>query len=137
MRRSGRALGALALVVAVRTAAGAADAPPSRTTPDRIYTDAQAARGKQAYEQACVQCHALDFYRGETMKSWDGGSMSDLYDAVSVRMPPGNPGSLKRREYADILAYLLSLNGMPAGREELSSRAADLKAIRIKWGTKR
>jgi mono/diheme cytochrome c family protein len=125
----------LALLAAAAAAVAPAAAP--RTTRDRVYTAEQAARGKQVYQEACAQCHALDFYKGDTMKSWNGGSLSDLYDAVSVRMPPGNPGSLKRREYADIVAYILSLNGMPAGQEELSSRAADLKAIRIRWEVKR
>lgn len=132
MPRSGRGLLVLAVVGAAHSAAGA----PPRTTRDRVYTEAQAARGKEVYQQSCVQCHALDFYRGETMKSWNGGSMSDLYDAVSVKMPQGNPGSLKRREYVDILAYILSLNGMPAGEQDLPSAAAELKAIRIKWGSK-
>jgi S-disulfanyl-L-cysteine oxidoreductase SoxD len=131
--RSGRGFLALTLVVATHSAAAGA-AP--RTTRDRIYTAAQAGRGKQLYQEACVQCHALDLYRGETMKSWNGGLLSDLYDALSVKMPPGNPGSLKRREYADILAYIVSLNGMPAGEQELPSAAAELKAIRIKWGNK-
>jgi hypothetical protein len=70
------------------------------------------------------------------MKPWEGATLSGLYDAVSTRMPQNNPGSLKRREYVDVLAYLLSLNGMPAGDQELSTRAADLKAIHIKWRTK-
>ena len=132
MARNGRGLLALALVVNAHAAAAA----PPRTTRDRIYTAAQADRGKQVYQEACVQCHALDLYRGAAMKSWNGGLLSDLYDAISLKMPHGNPGSLKRREYVEILAYILSLNGMPAGEQELPSAAAELKAIRIKWGSK-
>jgi mono/diheme cytochrome c family protein len=131
--RGGRGLLAFALVVAAHAAAAGA---PPRTTSDRVYTAAQADRGKQVYQEVCVQCHALEFYRGEIMKSWNGGSLSDLYDALSVKMPQSNPGSLKRRQYVDILAYILSLNGMPAGEQELPSAAAELKAIRIKWGSK-
>jgi mono/diheme cytochrome c family protein len=101
-----------------------------------VYTAEQASRGKLVYQRACAECHALDFYRGDTMKSWEGGSLSDLYDALSVLMPKANPGSLKRREYVDILAYILSINGMPAGEKDLPSDAADLKVIRIKWGTR-
>jgi S-disulfanyl-L-cysteine oxidoreductase SoxD len=137
MNGAWRAPSAAALLVAVEAAAAAtAQGPAPRTSRDRIYTVEQASRGKQVYKRACVQCHSLDFYRGDIMKSWDGGSLSDLYDAISILMPQGNPGSLKRREYVDILAYILSLNGMPAGEEELPSRAADLKMIGIKWGIK-
>ena len=129
-------LAAAALLLATQAGAAGARVAAPRTTSDRIYTAEQAERGKDVYKQACASCHALDFYSGHTMKSWDGGSLSDLYAAISTRMPQGNPGSLKRREYLDILAYILSLNSMPAGDQELPSRPADLKTIRIKWRTK-
>lgn len=135
MPRSRRGLAvALLIVVGATPALGAART--SRTTRDRIYTAEQAERGKQTYKKACASCHALDLYSGHTMKSWDGGSLADLYAAISTLMPQGNPGSLKRREYLDILAYILSLNEMPAGGEELPTGADDLKPIRIKWRTK-
>ena len=136
MPRRRRGLAAAALLVTIAEVPVLAEEPASRTTRDRIFTAEQAERGKDVYKRACSQCHALDFYRDDIMKPWDGGSLSDLYDAISTRMPPGNPGSLKRREYVDVLAYILSLNTMPAGDQELPSRAADLKAIRIKWRTK-
>ena len=108
----------------------------SRTTWDGVYTAEQAARGKESYKQACAACHPLDWYRGDVMKPWDGAPLINLYDVIATKMPPSNPGSLKRREYVDLLAYILSLNGMPAGDAEMPSKAADLKAIRIKWRTK-
>jgi mono/diheme cytochrome c family protein len=135
--RTRRGVSAAALLIGMGATTALSAERPSRTTRDRIYTAAQAERGKEVYKEVCAACHALDFYSGPTMKSWDGGSLSDLYDAISLRMPPGNPGSLKRREYLDILAYILSLNDTPAGEAELPSRAGDLKGIRIKWGTKR
>ena len=135
MPRNRRGLAAALLITVGATPAFSA-ARPARTTRDRIYTAEQAERGKEVYKKSCAPCHALDFYSGHTMKSWDGGSLSDLYAAISTLMPQANPGSLKRREYLDILAYILSLNGMPAGGEELPAGAADLKPIRIKWRTK-
>jgi len=127
---------AAALLIAVGAAPAFSAERPARTTRDRIYTTEQAERGKEVYKKVCSACHALDFYSGQTMKSWEGGSLSDLYAAISTLMPQANPGSLKRREYLDILAYILSLNGMPPGAEELPAGAADLKPIRIKWRTK-
>lgn len=104
----------------------------SRTIRDGVYTAEQAERGKQVYKRACTECHTLDWYRGDVMKPWDGASLSELYDVIARLMPQDNPGSLKRREYVDILAYILSLNGMPAGAEELPAKPAALKEILIK-----
>jgi hypothetical protein len=70
------------------------------------------------------------------MKTWNGGSLHDFYETIANTMPKGSPGSLKRREYLDVVAYILSLNNMPVGDQELPSRAGDLKPIRIKWRTK-
>jgi mono/diheme cytochrome c family protein len=123
-------------LILIQAAPGLTKEPAARTTRDRIFTAQQAERGKEIYKKSCAPCHALDFYSGHTMKSWEGGSLSDLYAAISTLMPQGNPGSLKRREYLDILAYILSLNDMPAGDEDLPTGAADLKPIRIKWRTK-
>ena len=134
--RPRRTFAAAALLIAVGAMTALSAERPARTTRDRIYSVAQADRGKQAYIRACTECHALDVYGGNTLKGWEGGSLYDFYEWIATTMPKGNPGSLKRREYADVLAYLLNLNGMPAGEQELPSRAADLKAIRIKWRSK-
>jgi mono/diheme cytochrome c family protein len=131
-----RCAAAVALLVATSVARVVAEEPSSRTTRDRVYSAEQADRGKAVYKRACSQCHALDFYKGDVMKPWDGGTVSDLYDVVATLMPQDNPASLKRREYVDVLAYILSLNGMPAGEQEMPSKAADLKTIRIKWRIK-
>jgi mono/diheme cytochrome c family protein len=125
-----------ALLLATQAEAARARAAAPRTTRDRIYTAAQAERGKQAYMRACVQCHALEFYRGDIMKAWEGGSLHDFYESIATTMPLSNPGSLKRREYLDMVAYILSLNRMPTGEEDLPARPDDLKGIRIRWRNK-
>jgi S-disulfanyl-L-cysteine oxidoreductase SoxD len=126
----------VALLLAISASRLAAEEPVSRTTRDRIYTTEQADRGKEVYKRACSQCHALDFYKGDAIKPWEDGTLEGMYDVVANLMPKDNPASLKRKEYVDVLAYILSLNGMPAGETELPTKAADLKAIRIKWRTK-
>ena len=136
LNRSRLGLAAAALLCTIPGLARDAPAATPRTTRDRIYTTGQAERGKLVYKRACVQCHALAFYRGDIMKSWEDGSLLDLYDSIANTMPQANPGSLKRREYLEIVAYILSLNGMPAGGEELPARPDDLKGIRIRWRNK-
>ncbi len=109
---------------------------PSRTVRDGVFTVEQAERGTQVYKRSCADCHPLDLYRGDVMKSWEGASLFGLYDLILNRMPQNNPGSLKRREYVDLLAYILSLNEMPAGPTELPSDESALKKIVINWRKK-
>jgi cytochrome c553 len=123
---------ALALVLATALVEDATQ----RTTQDGVYTAKQAERGREGYAHACAGCHPLDWYRGEVMKAWDGAPLANLYDAISNTMPQNNPGSLKRREYVDLLAYILSLNDMPTGSEELPIAADALKKINVKWRSK-
>ncbi len=123
-----------AALLALALAAAPEGAP--RSTQDGVYTAKQAERGKESYKQACAGCHALEWYRGDVMKPWEGAPLSSLYDALATTMPQNNPGSLKRREYLDLLAYILSLNEMPAGSEELPVPADELKKIFVKWRNK-
>lgn len=44
-------------------------------------------------------------------------------------MPPGRPASLTPEAYADVVAYLLSANAFPAGRDELPHHEASLHGI--------
>ncbi len=105
----------------------------SRTTQDGVYTAKQAERGKESYKQVCAGCHPLDWYSGDVMKAWDGAPLGDLYEVIATTMPQSNPGSLKRREYLDLVAYILSLNDMPSGSEDLPAPAEDLRKILVKW----
>jgi hypothetical protein len=46
-------------------------------------------------------------------------------------MPNTNPGRLSRQVYADIVAYLLEANELPAGDSPLASDDDSLKLIRM------
>ena len=46
-------------------------------------------------------------------------------------MPSDGPGKLSRRQCTDMIAYLLSANGFPAGESDLDSDAAVLHEILI------
>ena len=47
-----------------------------------------------------------------------------------TQMPPTNPGSLPQQSYADVLAYVLSQNGVAANpTEELPGDAERLKTM--------
>jgi hypothetical protein len=97
-----------------------------------IYTNEQAGRGKDLYAGACKFCHNPSTHTGETFaKWWRGKQLSDLFTYVSTRMPKNNPGSLADEDVADVMAYLLKMNAMPVGQDELPPDVDSLKKFRI------
>jgi len=108
----------------------AADSTPS--TLSGVYTNEQASRGKDVYAGSCRSCHSPASHTGATFnKWWRGKHLSDLFLFVSTRMPKNDPGSLAPEDVADVMAYLLKMNAMPVGNEELPPDADSLKKIRI------
>jgi hypothetical protein len=94
------------------------------TTRDGVFTAAQAERGKRVYEESCVSCHQLDFYETKLL-AWQNASVSELFAALSATMPSSNPGGLASGSYLDVLAYVFSITGSPAGDIELSLETMD------------
>ncbi len=95
-----------------------------------VYTEAQAERGKAAYRSHCAACHASGFFRGEPFRLvWSGQPASSFFEVMRTSMPIDNPASLEAEEYAAILAYILELNGYPAGDVELPSTREELDLI--------
>jgi mono/diheme cytochrome c family protein len=108
------------------------DAAQDRSTLSGVYTSAQATRGEETYMNVCVACHPPATYTGAAFKtSWGGRPLSDLFDALVEKMPKNDPGSLSPAEYGQVVAYLLKINGNPAGKTELPAEAEPLKQIRI------
>src|SRR4029453_8388534 len=130
------ALAVAAAVLLGRVGIAGAEEEPARTTRDKVYTVEQAERGKERYKSDCAGCHAVDWYRGDVMKPWDGAPLVNLYDLIVTTMPKNNPGSLKPREYVSLLASILSPTDMPTGWEDLPIPADDLRKIVIKWKEK-
>ncbi|MGE0393648.1 MAG: c-type cytochrome [Vicinamibacterales bacterium] len=130
-----------------------------RTVWDGVYTEAQAARGKAAYEKGCQSCHAAAggggfgiTYSGTALKgqrfvqTWEG----DLAGLAAYAMspPPGSTLSQKEQrhgdsdeprgakdpltpaDYVDVIAYLFQLNGFPAGQTELA--AGDMRTVTLR-----
>ena len=121
--------------VAVLSVAGvvaAAGQAPTKTTNSGVFTAAQAERGKKTFSEKCTTCHEPSRFSGDAFhEAWDGKVLKEIWDIASGTMPEDNPGSLKQQEYADILAYFLSLNEYPAGDAELQPGAAPMAAIKI------
>lgn len=130
-----------ALVVGVAaylaTAVTAAQTP-ARTVWDGAFTAEQAARGQAQYATTCARCHggALEGGMGASLvgtpfwNKWRDQSVADLLSYVSKNMPMGVQAStLSPAVYADIVAYLLRSNDLPAGAVDLT--ATDGVDVRI------
>ena len=138
MSRLARRLARASMVGTAAFALGVIGAPLSAqdddvTTLDSVYTTEQAEKGRELYQKACAGCHTLDWYTGDIVRAWEGGSLFGLYEVIQSTMPQDNPGSLRNREYVELLAYILELNGLPAGETPLSSRRSRLRAIRFQF----
>lgn len=95
-----------------------------RSTKDGAFTAEQADRGKAVYDKSCVNCHQADFYR-ERLTRWENKPVGALFESVSTTMPADNVGALLTSEYVDVLAYIFSVTGSPAGSEELTTDNMD------------
>lgn len=104
--------------------------------------DEQVARGQEAYAANCAQCHGEDLHAvvstapdltGSVFKyGWVNQSVGAKYDVISATMPAGAGGSLSDQAYIDIVAYILSTNGVETDDEgELPADAAALRDITI------
>lgn len=98
------------------------------TTRDGAFTPGQAERGKQVYHEFCSSCHQVDFYETK-LAAWQDASVGELFASLSATMPSANPGGLTSAQYLDVLAYIFSITGSPAGNEELSLRNMDAVQI--------
>lgn len=104
----------------------------AQTTLDGVYTAPQARSGAAVFKNVCADCHAQSRFQDSTfLKSWSGQSVRDLFELIRTQMPQDNPGTLRRQEYADVLAYIFELNGLPPGDSTLPTDDAALRRIRI------
>jgi mono/diheme cytochrome c family protein len=107
---------------------------------DGVYTDAQAQSGAQVSAAECARCHGDTLTGGEAAPAlagyvfnatWEGVPLSDLFDRIRTSMPADNPGSLSRRQTADVLAFMLKTGEFPSGDRPLASDAGVLAGIRF------
>jgi mono/diheme cytochrome c family protein len=110
----------------------AATRPAMKTTLSGVYTLEEAVAGKDAYLGLCAGCHQAVTHTGpEFRRKWAGKPLSELYTYMKELMPKNDPGSLADEDYAILLAYMLQMNRMPAGKTYLSTDIKELAKIRI------
>jgi mono/diheme cytochrome c family protein len=124
---------AVSLCCASPAAAQTAGKPPlERSVREGVYTQAQAERGQTTFRQICGSCHTLADFSGEGfLRRWNGIALATFFDVMSTTMPQDNPGGLTAQQYADVIAYFLSQNRLPAGATELPTEVEVLSKIAI------
>lgn len=123
---------ATAVLSSLLAAGVAAAAEDPRSIVDRVYSVAQAERGEARFKVSCSSCHTPgSFAGGSFAERWNGQTMAEAFDFVSNAMPENDPGGLKKQEYADVLAFILSVNGYPVGNDELPPDPVELKKLAI------
>lgn len=113
----------------------------ARTVWDGVYTLAQAERGHDLYDERCSGCHGDDLggdvvehpslAGGRFQDTWNGQTLGDLFDRIHRDMPMDEPGSLSRAETAQLVAFILSANRFPEGKQALPTDMPALNEIRI------
>jgi mono/diheme cytochrome c family protein len=91
------------------------------------YNEAQAQEGMRSFTLSCGGCHAGTAMVGVFATNYaDAGA---FYNRISATMPADAPASLPPQVYANIVAYMMQLNGFTAGGEALAPDPAALSAI--------
>ena len=124
LRSFGATVGCAALLAITSVAAA------QKSVKAGVYTSAQAERGVVLFRSKCASCHAPNRFTDDLFyTSFAGKPLWEMFDVISDSMPEDNPGSLKKEEYADVIAYLLKLNNFPAGESDLPTDKEALSAI--------
>ena len=121
----GLGLGAWGLLV---LAAGAQEA---KSVKAGVYTAEQADRGMSLYKSKCASCHAPNRFTDDQLflTPYAGKPLWEMFDVISDSMPEDDPGGMKPEEYADVISYLLKLNGFPTGQTDLPTSKDALSLI--------
>ncbi|MCD7059587.1 c-type cytochrome [Pelagibacterium xiamenense] len=101
----------------------------------------QVARGQEQYVANCAGCHGEDLrsavstapdLTGPVFRfNWLNDPLSTKFEVIRTTMPQGNAGGLSDAAYADIIAYILSFNGVRETHGELPADSNALKGITI------
>src|SRR4051794_29285512 len=128
------------IFLAATALAGATLLAQGTTTTPGVGTDAQGKRGADVYAMNCASCHDAQLAGSGTAPAlagtdfaanWKDENVGSLFERIRATMPADNPGSLKRDQVADLVAFILNFNKYPISQKELPTEFEALKAIKI------
>src|SRR5262252_3038329 len=110
-----------------------------KTARDRVYSDAQAGRGRTIFSAQCASCHgqtlqgdaAPPLVGDDFLADWGSQPLSELVNKIQRTMPADKPGKLTPEQATDLVALILQSGKFPSGTAELASNEAALKGITI------
>ena len=131
--------GAVGALVAGGVALRGAQAPaPARAA---MFTDAQAVAGESLYRRSCASCHGATLSAGTAPpltgaafeSSWSDPrvTVADLFFIARTTMPPRASSTLTAQDHAAVFAYILKMNGFPAGATALTATSEQLESAHL------
>jgi len=97
-----------------------------------LYAGQQATDGEAVFTENCASCHgdALQGGVGPRLVGQNfapvsgNNTVGSIFSFMSSQRPDGNGGSLTHTQYEDVMSYILSKNGYPAGQTKLDYTSA-------------
>jgi alcohol dehydrogenase (cytochrome c) len=112
--------------------------------PVGVYTEAQAARGKQTYDRYCAQCHHLTL-RGSGhgsalegkpfLQRWGTRTLGELSTYIGTQMASNLPRGTPPSTFDDLAAHILRVNGAAHGDRDLAASSAVAVGAAIEGAT--
>lgn len=104
-----------------------------------VYTEAQAARGKEVFTSTCIRCHGPDLngvtgpaLKGDRFFQTFGSEPIDrLYLKIRDTMPLNYGDTVTDSNKLDAVTYILQANGFPSGTAELKMASEELATALI------
>jgi mono/diheme cytochrome c family protein len=98
------------------------------TVRDGVYNEEQAKRGRATYDAKCGACHdggtmGPELWGDPFLTGWENKPVGAFFTRVQTTMPEDAPGSLTEDEVLDLVAYVIQMNGFPAGEKPLQAGA--------------
>ena len=131
-------LGALTIFAVVLRGAQRPAPAPARAA---MYTEAQAATGESLYRRSCAGCHGATLTGGaapplagpafETSWSDPRVTAADVFFIARTTMPPRASNMLTAQDHAAVFAYILKMNGFPAGATALTATSDQLESAHV------
>lgn len=120
-------------------AIGSVDAQTPTTVWQGAFSNAQADRGGAVYKRECTTCHS-DNFKGnidggpplvgkDFEMRWQGMTLLDIVNQVSELMPGDEPGTVSRKEWVDLFAFIFRANGATMGATDLPSDDESLAQV--------
>ena len=128
-----RIFGAVIVTIAATALVAGAFGQQQRTVRDGVFSSAQVAQGKRVFGSICADCHEISELTdaGAYLEQQEGKTVWEAFEYIWTEMPEDDPASLDPKQYAAVLAYALSVYGLPAGASDLPIDRKSLEAIRF------